>query len=161
MFKIAYCAGHYLSTPGKRIPKELDPNETCEWVLNDRVADAFAEAAAQYDGVQLYRTDDCTGKTFTDIPVVFTADMNVVEGSENYQQFVESGVLKDTKKLAPDTMDYCTYHDTKPEKHTDDVIDYVMINDNFEAVSYKVVTEGIDGRFVSDHYPVYADIIMK
>ena len=87
--------------------------------------------------------------------------MNVREGSENYNQFVNSGVLNDTKKLAPDTMDYCTYHDTKPQNHDGDVIDYVMINDNFEAVSYKVVTEGIDGRFVSDHYPVYADIIMK
>ena len=68
MFKIAYCAGHYINTPGKRLPKELDPNETREWVLNDRVADAFAEAAAQYEDVLLYRTDDCTGKTFVDIP---------------------------------------------------------------------------------------------
>lgn len=66
--KIAYCAGHYIGTAGKRLPKELDKNETREWVLNDRVADAFAEAAAEYEGVQLYRTDDCTGKTFVDIP---------------------------------------------------------------------------------------------
>ena len=68
MFKIAYCAGHYLGTAGKRLPKELDKNETREWVLNDRVADAFAEAAAEYEDVQIYRTDDCTGKTFVDIP---------------------------------------------------------------------------------------------
>lgn len=68
MFKIAYCAGHYLGTAGKRVPKELDKNETREWVLNDRVADHFAKAAAEYEGVLLYRTDDCTGKTFVDIP---------------------------------------------------------------------------------------------
>lgn len=68
MLKIAYCAGHYIGTPGKRLPKELDKNETREWVLNDRVAVAFAEAAAQYEDVLLYRTDDCTGKTFVDIP---------------------------------------------------------------------------------------------
>lgn len=66
--KIAYCAGHYLGTAGKRLPKALDPNETREWVLNDRVADYFAEAATQYEGVLLYRTDDMTGKTFVDIP---------------------------------------------------------------------------------------------
>lgn len=69
MFKIAYCAGHYINTPGKRLPKELDSNETREWVLNDRVADAFAEAAAQYEDVLLYRTDDCTGMNFVDIPI--------------------------------------------------------------------------------------------
>lgn len=68
MFKIAYCAGHYLQTAGKRLPAQLDPNQTREWVLNDRVADYFAEAAAQYEGVLLYRTDDMTGKTFVDIP---------------------------------------------------------------------------------------------
>lgn len=67
-FKIAYCAGHYLGTPGKRLPNELDTAQTREWVLNDRVARRFAEAASQYEGVALLRTDDSTGKTFIDIP---------------------------------------------------------------------------------------------
>lgn len=68
MFKIAFCAGHYLDTPGKRIPVELDPNQTREWVLNDRVARHFTKAALEYEGVELLRTDDSTGKTFVDIP---------------------------------------------------------------------------------------------
>lgn len=68
MFKIAYCAGHYLGTAGKQIPASLDKNKTKEWVLNDRVADHFARAALEYEGVQVYRTDDSTGKTFVDIP---------------------------------------------------------------------------------------------
>lgn len=67
-FKIAYCAGHYIGTAGKRLPKELDKNETREWVLNDRIADHFAKAAAEYEGVELLRTDDPTGKKFIDIP---------------------------------------------------------------------------------------------
>lgn len=66
--KIAYCAGHYLNTPGKRLPKSLDPNQTREWVLNDRVADYFASAALEYEGVQLLRTDDPSGVNFYDIP---------------------------------------------------------------------------------------------
>lgn len=61
-FKIAYCAGHYKGTPGKRVPKKLDPNQTREWVLNDRVAVALAEAAKGYENVDLLRTDDPTGK---------------------------------------------------------------------------------------------------
>ena len=100
-------------------------------------------------------------KTFVDIPVVFTADMNVVEGTENYNQFVNSNYFDDTKKLAHDTMHYCTYHDTKPEEHKDEVIDYVMINKGFKALKYVVMTEGIDGRFVSDHYPIYAEVEIK
>ena len=61
-FKIAYCAGHYLGTPGKRVPKSLDPKQTREWTLNDRVARYFAEAAGYYESVELLRTDDPTGK---------------------------------------------------------------------------------------------------
>ena len=68
MFKIAYCAGHDLGTPGKRLPEALDDAQTREWVLNDRVARYFAQAAAGYEGVELLRTDDETGKTFVDIP---------------------------------------------------------------------------------------------
>lgn len=62
MFKIAYCGGHYINTPGKRCLGSLDPSETREWVLNDRVADHFARAALEYEGVEILRTDDSTGK---------------------------------------------------------------------------------------------------
>lgn len=62
-FKIAYCAGHYLNSPGKRCLAYLDPNETREWVLNDRVADHFARATLEYEGVEILRTDDSTGKS--------------------------------------------------------------------------------------------------
>lgn len=60
--KIAYCAGHYLGTPGKRVPKKLDPKQTREWTLNDRVARYFNLAALEYEGVETMRTDDSTGK---------------------------------------------------------------------------------------------------
>ena len=68
MFKIAFCAGHYINTPGKRCLKSLDPNETREWVLNDRVADHFARAALEYEDVEILRTDDSTGKNDIGIP---------------------------------------------------------------------------------------------
>ncbi len=61
-FRIAYGAGHFRHTPGNKVAKQLDPNETREWVLNDRVARHFAEAAKQYEGVELLRTDDPTGQ---------------------------------------------------------------------------------------------------
>ncbi len=62
MFRIAYGAGHYLGTAGRRIPAVLDRNQTREWELNDRVARFFAEAAGQYANVELLRVDDPSGK---------------------------------------------------------------------------------------------------
>lgn len=141
----------------------------CTWVvLEDKATgQKYAHLNSHFDHVGIEARRNSVeliinkAKEFEDIPVVFTADMNVRQDGENYNQFVESGVLKDTKFIAPDTMDYCTYHDTRPTQHDGDIIDYVMINDKFDATVYKVVTEGIDGRYVSDHYPIYADLILK
>ncbi|MBR2876520.1 MAG: endonuclease/exonuclease/phosphatase family protein [Clostridia bacterium] len=99
-------------------------------------------------------------REYKNIPAVFTADMNIEEGTENYLQFVNSGFMYDTKHLAKNTMDYLTFHNIKPSVYKD-VIDYVMINGNFSADTYRVVTAGIDGKYVSDHFPVYADLYIK
>ena len=61
-FKIALTAGHYMNTPGKRCMKKLDPKETREWVLNDRIADKVEKLLQGYTGWELIRTDDTTGK---------------------------------------------------------------------------------------------------
>ena len=61
-FRIALTAGHYLNTAGKRCLKSLDPNETREWVLNDRIADKVETLLQNYTGWELIRTDDTTGK---------------------------------------------------------------------------------------------------
>lgn len=141
----------------------------CTWVVLENKANGekYVHLNSHFDHIGITARANSVdliidkAEEYADLPVVFTADMNVKQGSTNYNQFVDSGVLRDTKFVAPDTMSYCTYHDTKPQRHADEIIDYVMINDNFDAVSYRVVTEGIDGRFVSDHYPIYADIVVK
>ena len=61
-FKIALTAGHYKYTAGKRCMKSLDPNETREWVLNDRIADKIEKLLESYTGYELLRTDDTTGE---------------------------------------------------------------------------------------------------
>lgn len=59
MFKIAYGAGHNNET-SNGIPTNLHSPRVNEWVLNDRVARYFAEAAKSYD-VELLRVDDPKG----------------------------------------------------------------------------------------------------
>lgn len=61
-FKIALSAGHGINTPGKRCMKKLDKNETREWFLNDRICDKIETKLKAYDGYQLLRVDDTTGK---------------------------------------------------------------------------------------------------
>lgn len=61
-FKFALTAGHYMGTAGKRCLKALDPNETREWWLNDRIADKVEKLLQAYAGWEMIRTDDTTGK---------------------------------------------------------------------------------------------------
>lgn len=63
MFKLALSAGHGLPTAGKNCLKAIDPNETKEWVLNDRIADKIENKLKEYNGIEILRLDDTTGKT--------------------------------------------------------------------------------------------------
>ena len=62
-FKIALSAGHGLYTAGKRCLKSLDPNQTREWTLNNRICDKIESKLTAYTGYSLIRLDDTTGAT--------------------------------------------------------------------------------------------------
>lgn len=140
----------------------------CTWVVleNKETGERYVHMNSHFDHVGVEARKNSVGmilekaEEYSELPVVFTADMNVRQGSENYKQ-ITSGCLKDSKFLAENSMDYLTYHDTQPSLHAGDVIDYVLINEHFDAQVYKVITEGVDGLYVSDHFPIYADLITK
>jgi N-acetylmuramoyl-L-alanine amidase len=62
MFKLALNAGHGKNTAGKRCMKKIDPKQTCEWVLNSRICDKINLLLKEYDGIDIIRLDDVTGK---------------------------------------------------------------------------------------------------
>lgn len=55
-------AGHGMNTAGKRCLKNIDPKETHEWYLNDRIADKLQGLLSAYD-CRVIRADDTTGAT--------------------------------------------------------------------------------------------------
>lgn len=57
---IALDAGHGMGTPGKRCLRSIDPAQTREWYLNDRIADRVQELLGAYD-CSVLRVDDTTG----------------------------------------------------------------------------------------------------
>lgn len=62
MFKLALNAGHYKYTPGKRCHVDIDPKQTREWVLNDRICDKIQKILSEYDGIEVLRIDDTSGE---------------------------------------------------------------------------------------------------
>ena len=78
---IALDAGHGLHTLGKRCLKAIDPNETREWWLNDRIADRVQELMAAYD-CAVIRVDDTTGAK--DISLVYRVKTANSAGADIY-----------------------------------------------------------------------------
>ncbi len=62
MFKLALNAGHGKNTIGKRCLKKLDKNQTREWTLNSRICEKIEMKLSAYDGYDIIRLDDPTGK---------------------------------------------------------------------------------------------------
>lgn len=73
IIKIGLSAGHGLYTAGKRCLKSIDPKETREWVLNDRIAVKIEEKLKGYEGIEIHRLDDRTGQR--DVPLKERTDM--------------------------------------------------------------------------------------
>lgn len=67
MVKIVFDAGHSMVTPGKRFLKSLDPKETREWFVNQRIVRYIEKYLSEYDDVEILRVDDITGQT--DVPL--------------------------------------------------------------------------------------------
>ena len=65
--KLALEGGHGLGTPGKRCLKSLDKAETREWILNNRIVNYVMEDLKNYEGLEIIRLDDPTGKR--DVPL--------------------------------------------------------------------------------------------
>ncbi len=136
----------------------LENNETKETYVHMNAHFDFANDDVRFNSARMINEK---AKDFGVLPVVYTADMNFAENSVYYNSFIEEGIFRNTKDVAPDTMDYLTYHDRMPLVHKNDVIDYIMINNKFDAEVYRVVTAATEGHYVSDHFPLYADITLK
>lgn len=94
-----------------------------------------------------------------DMPVVVTGDFNFPKGSDLYKQLT-SGNLTDSSVIAEVADSGCTSHGYK-DVVAGNPIDFVLVNERItEVKSYNIIRDKIDGKFISDHYPIYSDIIM-
>ena len=80
MIKVAFDAGHSMVTPGKRFLKSLDPKETREWFVNQRIVRYIEEYLSEYEDVEILRTDDITGRK--DVPLTQRTDMANAWGAD-------------------------------------------------------------------------------
>lgn len=94
-----------------------------------------------------------------DMPVVLTGDFNFTKGTAVYRQLTAD--MKDVSAIAQTADSGGTAHGYNGGIGTSPV-DFICINDKIEAVrSYKIIRDKYNDRYVSDHYPIYSDMIIK
>jgi endonuclease/exonuclease/phosphatase family metal-dependent hydrolase len=100
------------------------------------------------------------------MPVILTGDLNMPP-SNDYIKYITDVVnnpypLVHTKTVADRITgfegSFHDYHDTDPGP--DQLIDYVIVDENAKVLLHQVIPPKLDGIFLSDHAPVTAKIIL-
>lgn len=153
-------------TPNKvSIGWDAKYQRTCTWVIlqNRDTGEQYAHINTHLDNVGSVAREKGVemilekAATF-DMPVVVTGDFNF-NSTSNYYKILTNGVLSDVAKLAENTDSGCTMHDyTGRTEGTP--IDFICVNEQISNVkTYKIIRDTYDGKYVSDHYPICADVI--
>lgn len=137
---------------------------TCTWVIleNKETGEKYAHFNTHLDngGVQakingLKLILDKIAKL--DMPVVLTGDFNFTKGTALYRQLTAD--LKDVSAIALTADSGGTAHNYAGGIGTNP-IDFICVNDKITSVkSYKIIREKYNDRYVSDHYPIYSDMM--
>lgn len=91
-------------------------------------------------------------------PVILTGDFNSEPGSSVIAHVQKSGVLRDTKGVAAQTLGTSwSFSDFGhlPEAERE-LIDYIFVSGDVETARYEVLPDTLGGGYVSDHAPVMA-----
>lgn len=147
---------------------DADYIRICTWVIlkNKETGEEFVHVNTHLENI-----DDGTGKEALekgtqmvvekalsfDMPVIMTGDYNFEKDTSYHEAVVFAGFW-DAQDVAENTMEGYTYHSmdgTEPPEH----IDYVFVSEHFTKVlTYKLVEDTFDGKYPSDHYPIYVDL---
>lgn len=146
---------------------DADCNRVCTWVVleNKQTGERYAHINTHLDHLGSQARANSVpmilekAAEFADMPIICTGDFNFRENSGLYP-VITADILKDAKFLSDDTMNHPTFHGYQSEPDPTRIIDFIFINEAITPLVYRVITEGIDGRLPSDHYPLYADVVL-
>lgn len=116
------------------------------------------EARKESSKLILQKIKELAGKE----PVIFTGDLNGSHSSEPYNTIANSNILKDTyKEVKYPYANNASFNSFGSTKGKMDVIDHIFITNHFTVRKWGILTDTYHGKFPSDHFPVFAEVIIK
>jgi len=94
-------------------------------------------------------------------PVICVGDFNSTPDTVQIQTM--SKTLRDAMRAsqAPPYGPTGTYNGFHPDKPALDRIDYIFVDGRFDVLKYAALTDSLDARYPSDHFPITARVILK
>ncbi len=137
---------------------------TCTWAIleNKETGEQYAHFNTHLDNVgweaRLNGLEMILSKIAElDMPVVLTGDFNFTTGTESYRLLTSA--LKDVSAIAEVADSGGTAHGYAGGIGTAP-IDFICVNDKIDTVNtYKIIRDKYNDRYVSDHYPIYSDMV--
>lgn len=95
-------------------------------------------------------------------PAIFTGDLNGGADSEWYLTLANSGFLTDTyKQVKEPYVNNASFNGWGKNLEGYEIIDHVFVTKAFTAKRWGLLTDTYHGKFVSDHFPVLVDVVLK
>jgi len=94
------------------------------------------------------------------LPLILTGDFNVDQHDEAYFTLANSKIVQDVYNLA--TIKYepnSTFNDWGKAIKPSERIDHIFVTKPFKVHKYGILTDTYLGKFPSDHFPVFAQLI--
>jgi predicted alpha/beta superfamily hydrolase/endonuclease/exonuclease/phosphatase family metal-dependent hydrolase len=89
-------------------------------------------------------------------PVIVTGDFNFTRKSAGYG--IMTGQFRDAEQVSatPAQGGTISFNGFGRSIEPDNKIDFILVNEDVEVVSHRIITDLYQGRYPSDHYPVQA-----
>lgn len=98
-------------------------------------------------------------------PALITGDLNFKPDSKGYKILTggRKNYLFDAQKISKvdSSGSNITFNDFGKSLEEGNKIDYIFIKNNIEVNKHQIVSDTFDGRYPSDHMPVFAEIKIK
>ena len=196
-FKLLDSGTFWLSETPDKVSKGWDGacRRVCSWGYFQRKSDKsrfyflsthldHRGAVAKMEGAKLIV--DWVKKNCKGAPVIIVGDFNVIQGSDPYNAFAESGILEDTYETAKYRFAPTgTFNGFNPRRYTTWRIDHIFVSKGTKVSRYGVLTyhyfrdmsakleamdtpapkevkgENRDTKCLSDHYAIQSFITLK
>ena len=132
------------------------------FVFNTHFDHIGKTARAESAKIILQKVKEIAGKH----PVIVTGDFNSTPSDDPYKIITDSNNpdrLTDSKTicLTPHYGPTGTFNAFKDKEISDEPIDYIFVKNKIRVLRHGTISESWQGRFSSDHFPVFATLNLK